>query len=222
MAQQTNPFINVLKFVAHNVAGVIAALLLTLTFFLVLPIMQTIGQGPDDMLQFVSVDAGHVPPPPPPMEEPEEEEPEEEPPPPELDEEVKPLDLTQLALALNPGMGDGWGLADTALDLRNVVKDESNLDSIFGMSDLDQQPRAVYQPSPNITAKMRRKMPATVYIKFIVNERGRVENPIVDRSDDPMFNKAALAAIRKWKFEPGKRNGAAVRFRMMCPITFTK
>ena len=32
--------------------------------------------------------------------------------------------------------------------------------------------------------------------------------------------KPALAAIKQWKFEPGKRSGQPVRFRMRVPITF--
>ena len=36
----------------------------------------------------------------------------------------------------------------------------------------------------------------------------------------PQFEAAALAAIRQWKFEPGKRAGKPVRFRMRQPFTF--
>ena len=32
----------------------------------------------------------------------------------------------------------------------------------------------------------------------------------------------ALAAVKKWKFEPGKKGGEPVRFRMRVPITFPK
>ena len=57
---------------------------------------------------------------------------------------------------------------------------------------------------------------------FIVNERGRVERPIVQKSSNPAFERAALDAIKKWRFEPGKRKGEAVSFRMRVPITFPK
>jgi len=32
----------------------------------------------------------------------------------------------------------------------------------------------------------------------------------------------AINCVKSWKFEPGKRNGEPVRFRMMAPITFPK
>lgn len=61
-----------------------------------------------------------------------------------------------------------------------------------------------------------------MYIIFIVNQRGRVENPIVQSSTDPIFENAALAAVKQWKFNPGTRNGQPVRFRMRVPVTFPK
>ena len=61
-----------------------------------------------------------------------------------------------------------------------------------------------------------------VYVLFVVSERGKVENPRVWQSTDPALERPALAAVKKWRFEPGKRNGKPVRFRMRCPITFPK
>jgi protein TonB len=49
-----------------------------------------------------------------------------------------------------------------------------------------------------------------------------VENPLVQSSSNPAFEAPALAAVKQWKFEPGKRNGEPVRFRMRVPITFPK
>jgi len=90
------------------------------------------------------------------------------------------------------------------------------------MADLDQKPRIIYQPGPVIDKKLRAKVPGTVYILFIVNQQGRVDQPKVQNSSDPIFEKAALAAVKQWKFEPGKRKGEPVRFRMRVPITFPK
>jgi protein TonB len=44
----------------------------------------------------------------------------------------------------------------------------------------------------------------------------------VQQSTDPVFERPALAAVKQWRFEPGKRNGKPVRFRMRVPITFPK
>jgi len=138
-------------------------------------------------------------------------------------EEAPPLDLSQLELALNPGFSEGWmGGGDFSVSLKTFAKDGDDLDSVFSMADLDQKPRVIYQPGPNLTAQTRRKAPGTVYIIFVVDQNGRVVNPTVQKSTDPVFTKPALAAVKQWKFEPGKRNGKAVRFRMRVPITFPK
>ena len=63
-------------------------------------------------------------------------------------------------------------------------------------------------------------MPCTVLMAMTVTKTGRVVNPVVVRTDDPLFNSAALAAMRQWKFEPGKRRGKSDDFRVRQPMTF--
>lgn len=206
----------------HFFAVLFGAVGLTLAFFLVLPLMQTITKPPSDQLVVQNVDVANIPPPPPPPEEEPEEEEEEEEEPPELNEEMPPLDLSQLELALNPGFGDGWMSGDFAIKLNAESGGGDDVDALFSMSDLDQKPRVLYQPSPTLSAEARRKTPGTVYVIFIVDQNGRVENPMVQSSTDPVFERPALASVRQWKFEPGKRNGQSVRFRMRVPIVFPK
>lgn len=206
----------------HRLWVLLGAVGLTLMFFLILPLMQTITQPRNMDMELQGIDTANIPPPPPPPEPEQEEEKEEEPPPPELAEEAPPLDLSQLELALNPGFGDGWMAGDFAVKLNAVASQDDALDAVFSMADLDQKPRVIYQPGPTLDAAARRKAPGTVYILFIVDQRGRVENPVVQQSTDPVFEKAALAAVKQWKFEPGKRNGQSVRFRMRVPVTFPK
>jgi protein TonB len=199
---------------------------LAVLVFLILPLLEQITQpkGEDSVIRAVDT-ANLPPPPPPPPEEPKEEQKEEEPPPPELAEEAPPLDLSQLELALNPGMGgDGFG-GDFAvkLPLAGGGKDDGDeTDAIFSVADLDQAPRVVYQPAPDYPAELKKKKIAgTVYILFLVDMAGRVVNPIVQKSTQPAFDQPALQAVRKWRFEPGKRAGKAVQFKMRVPITFS-
>ena len=206
----------------HRLWVALGAIGLTLLFFLILPLMQTITHPRNMDMELQDVDVANVPPPPPPPEPEQEEEQEEEPPPPALAEEAPPLDLSQLELAMNPGFSEGWMGGDFAVQLNTAVTKGDDLDSVFSMADLDQKPRVIYQPGPTLSKATRRKSPGTVYIIFVVDQRGRVINPVVQKSTDPVFTKPALAAVKQWKFEPGKRNGKAVRFRMRVPITFPK
>jgi protein TonB len=210
----------------HRLMVALGALALSTACFLVLPLMQAIARPPESDSLVRGVDTADLPPPPPPPEEPppEEEEPEETPP--ELAEEAPPLDLSQLELALNPTLGDGFLQGDFAIRLEafgaRAAGDGDAMDALFSIADLDQEPRVVHQPSPTFSAETRRKAPGTVHVLFVVDQSGRVQDPVVQTSSDPVFEKPALAAVKQWKFEPGKRNGQPVRFRMRVPITFPK
>lgn len=222
---QTRSRFHLIRETMHLFLVAVGAIAFTLAVFLVLPLLASLSKPPgiDTLLQSVTSVNLPPPPPPPPEEEPEKE---EEPPPPEapeLVEETPPLDLSQLELALNAGMGEGYLGGDFGLKLPTTGEDrEQSAESIFSLAELDQRPRAIHQPSPQVTPQLRAKAPATVNIIFTVDQRGRVESPTIQSSTDPTFDAAALAAVRQWRFEPGKRGGEPVRFRMRVPITFPK
>jgi protein TonB len=205
---------------------ILGAVVITLVLFIVLPLMQTISKPPTEDLYLSDVDLANVEPPPPaPPEEEPQPEPELEDEPPELVEQAVPLDLSQLELALNPGFSSDWiGSGDFAVSLNTIVSSskDNSVDAIFSMADLDQQPRVIYQSSPVFTKQLRQKAPGKVNVIFIVDEQGRVVEPRIKSSTDPIFETPALNAVKHWKFEPGKRSGRPVRFRMLAPITFSK
>jgi protein TonB len=217
---------SLLRTIRYHLTVIVGAVVLTLAFFIVLPLMQTISQPPADDLFLSDVDLAHVEPPPPaPPEAEPEPEPEAEEEPPELLEQSAPLDLSQLELALDPSFSEGWmGGGDFAVRLNTIISSskDDDVDAVFSMADLDQKPRVVYQSSPLMSRQLRRKVPGKVNIIFIVDEHGRVVEPRVRNSTDPVFEKPAMAAVKRWKFEPGKRSGKPVRFRMLVPITFPK
>lgn len=223
---KSNALRRAVRFVVHRVLVAAGGISLTLLFFLVLPLMQSLSSKPNSDLIVQTINTAEIPPPPPPPEEeqkPDEEKPQEQPI--DLAEEAQPLDLAQLELALNPGVSGSFLSGDFAVKLSAATSAEGSSDSVdalFALADLDQKPRVLYQPSPTLNAEVRKHAPGTVHIIFIVDERGRVQNPIVQKSTDPIFEAPALAAIQQWKFESGKRNGESVRFRMQVPITFPK
>jgi protein TonB len=206
----------------REIASLILGIIITFGLFLVLPILQIITEPPSKDLTIRMADTVNIPPPPPPppAEEPEEPEPEEVPPP--LVVDTQPLDLSQLELALNPGDG-GFGGSEFEIDISNVAGKSEDVNAIFSLSDLDQKPRAVFKPMPIIPkneVNKRGYQGGTVYVLFVVNEQGRTENLKIQKSFNTKFNNSALSAVKKWKFEPGKRKGKPVKFRMRQPITY--
>ena len=197
---------------------------MTLALFLVLPMLENIGrQDSKDDLQLTTVDAVEQPPPPTVTEEKKPEPPPEEAPPPELTEQAAPLDLSQLELALNPGLGEG-AVGDFAVKLstgEGPAGMKSSSEDIFSMAELDQVPRVIFQPAPQYPPELKKKkIQGTVYVLFIVDQEGRVRDPKIQKSDNTAFDLPAMNAVKKWRFEPGKVGGKAVQFRMRVPLTF--
>jgi periplasmic protein TonB len=86
---------------------------------------------------------------------------------------------------------------------------------------LDRAPEAVRQPQPvyPIDAKNTGESGGVV-VAFVVDESGRVLNPHVVSSTDPIFEEPTLSAIGQWRFVPGTWHGRPVRFRMTVPVAF--
>jgi protein TonB len=213
---------SVVSVLQHAGAFVLAAGM-TLAIFMFLPVMQSIRDPiPRDLIVVPTDVASLEPPPPAPIEEEIEQEEEPPEPPPELNEEAPPLDLSQLELALNPGFGEGL-FGDFSVKLVDQIAegDSEEMDRVFSLAELDQRPRVIFQRTPTYPSELRRsKRRGTVHVVFIVDTRGRVVQPKVEKSTDPAFDQAAIEAVKQWKFEPGTRSGEKVQFKMRVPITF--
>lgn len=225
-AEKPGRLVAVARYVFRRVLIVTGAFALTLAFFLVLPLFQAIGQPPPEDVIVRTVDTAALPPPPAPEIE---EEKEEEPPPkeeaPQIENEPPLLDLAQLEVLLSPGGSGGPGGGTLFVPgLGDVIPtgEGSVGEAEISVRDLDQEPRALDQTQPVMTAQLRKKAPGKVNVLFLVDENGRVESPVVQSSSDAVFDAPALAAVKRWRFEPGKRNGQAVRFRMKVTVTFPK
>lgn len=199
---------------------VVGALGLTGGAFLVLPVIQAIASSPEADTLVRTIDSASLPPPPL-MEEPQPEE--EEPPqeaPPELVQDSQLMDLSQLELALQPSFGAGMGAGSFDFNLNGLMAGSEKVDEMISMADLDQAPRALFKAQPVITPALRSKMPCSVRLAFQVTPEGRVVDPRVISPTDPIFEAPATEALVKWRFEPGKRKGQPVSFRMRMTITF--
>ncbi len=59
-----------------------------------------------------------------------------------------------------------------------------------------------------------------VYVQFIVNERGEVEDPVVIRGIGGGCDEEAIRAVREAQFRPGLQRGRPVRVQYSLPIVF--
>lgn len=94
--------------------------------------------------------------------------------------------------------------------------------SIVMAAFLDNSPRATVQSSPAYPFTARREgLSGEVVVEFLVDTAGRVSEPRVARTTNHVFDEPSLRAVVKWRFEPGKRDGRVVPFRMTVPVVFT-
>jgi TonB family protein len=59
-----------------------------------------------------------------------------------------------------------------------------------------------------------------VFVQFVVNEEGAVENPVVVRGIGAGCDEEAIRAVRLAQFEPGRQKGLPVKVKMSIPVTF--
>ncbi len=98
---------------------------------------------------------------------------------------------------------------------------DDTLESAFSLAEIDQKPQVVFQAVPVYPASLRsRKLEGVVRVIFVVDPTGRVTSPRVEHSSHPAFDKPALDAVRKWKFEPAVKGGNRVACKMRVPIRF--
>ena len=112
-----------------------------------------------------------------------------------------------LAIPL-PGYGDGL-----------VVRGNPSLGN--AASDTDVIPLVRVNPQYPLQAK-RKRIEGWVHVAFAIDKKGAVEDPYVIASHPPgVFERSALRAIRKWRYEPKIVAGkAVVRPRVSVRITF--
>jgi protein TonB len=59
-----------------------------------------------------------------------------------------------------------------------------------------------------------------VVVGFTISKAGEVLDPVVVSTTDRELDKAAVAAVRQWKFAPATNDGVAVSVRAVQPISF--
>lgn len=80
---------------------------------------------------------------------------------------------------------------------------------------------AELQASINYPDQARRAgIEGRVFVQFIVNEQGEVENPQVIRGIGGGADEEAIRAVREARFRPGMQRGRPVRVQYSLPIVF--
>lgn len=188
-------------------------------------------QGQEEEFQFVEFAPPPPPPPPPPA--PEEQKPEPE----EYDEPLDPVEIPEDAevssdepvndLGLDLGemaMGEGAGgfVMDVPRFGRRGRAGDSEEDDLMGNGGDTEPPVPTFKVQPTYpNALLRKKIGGKVVVSATVDSSGAVTKVTIKQSSGQAeLDKAVLAAVQKWKFKPGSRDGKPVQSNCLIPYTF--
>ena len=140
--------------------------------------------------------------------------------------ELRPLEFLTRGLGSGPGADGGRGIG-----IRGGEGDHmgSGRPGPPGVGDGERPgngvswPRLTREVKPNYTADaMRAQVEGLVELEILVLEDGSVGNVRIVRSLDSRFglDQEAINAVRRWRFDPGRRLGQAVATRVGVELSF--
>jgi len=125
------------------------------------------------------------------------------------------LTSTQQRFSFN---GDGSLDAPSARILAELRKPKP---AIYGPDQVDAKATPVRQEPPPFPYAMRSDgVSGKAEIEVIVDKEGRPHFPRIISATHEDFGWAAATAIKRWKFQPGMKDGQKVDSRVVIPVTF--
>ena len=108
-----------------------------------------------------------------------------------------------------------------ATQLKVPVFFPSSRSRVFLANQVARAPRMFDRPKPKYpTDLIDEKISGEVKLSVVVGMDGIPESIQLDQASHPAFAPAAVAAVEKWVFEPGVRNGTPVRTLISFSLTF--
>jgi len=102
-------------------------------------------------------------------------------------------------------------------------REESFGTSIKTLSEEDayEAPRLVQNVTPSYPDEaIKRGVSGRVSVGVIIDKEGLVSTAKIISSSDPVFEMAALEAVRQWRFTPAKKNGNLIKVSLTVPVVF--
>ncbi len=93
---------------------------------------------------------------------------------------------------------------------------------VLRIPSIEDTPLPINMVRPSYPYELRREgIQGLVMVDMLVDSAGRVVSTAVAGSTEPELNAVALAAAKKWTFEPIKAKGKRVLTRVRVPFEFT-
>ena len=87
---------------------------------------------------------------------------------------------------------------------------------------MDQPPILLASVTPDYPEAARdRGIEGVVLLEVVIAKSGSVEPEIRIIESIPILDQAAVTAVRRWRFSPGRDHGVPVRVLLQIPLRFT-
>ena len=141
--------------------------------------------------------------------------------------ELRPLEFLTRGLGSGSGADGGRGPGIGGGEGDRLGKGERGAPGVHGDGERPGNgvswPRLMREVKPNYTADaMRAQVEGLVELEILVLEDGSVGNVRIVRSLDSRFglDQEAINAVRRWRFDPGRKLGKAVATRVGVELSF--
>jgi TonB family protein len=119
------------------------------------------------------------------------------------------------------GSGLGTGLGGVTGIGIGPGSDRGTGGSAFTPSHGITPPRTIYDPEPEYSEEARKlKQQGIVVLSLVVDPQGRARDIHLVRSLGMGLDERAIEAVKKWKFEPGKKDGLPVAVQVNVEVNF--
>lgn len=104
------------------------------------------------------------------------------------------------------------------------VSHEVALDgTYYEVGQVDESPVPIKQVEPDYPSAMRKAgSDGTAFVVLVVTADGKPEQVQSSQATHELFASAAVAAVKRWQFKPGMKDGKPVATKMTIPIQFIR
>lgn len=205
--------------------ALIGAFVMAAGLFLMIPLTQTLDAQPREILEYREV-AVAAPPPPkaPPPPNSSENSVQETPQKPQLDQSKPQMELSQLEISLNPGMGASLSMGVQQMQFDTQIDVVAEIERIFEFEELTQPPRIInqsqlrYRFPPDLARRGVREV--KVVLEIIIEESGKTDVRKILSSTHPgsSADEEARSVAARARFTITKIDGNPVKVRAKFPL----
>lgn len=134
-----------------------------------------------------------------------------------------PADKRPYVIDISAGIEKGL-IAQSTFEIDRLLGISNSHSIISGVRDstqVDKQPEAISPKPPAFPPALKgTSISGDVEIVAVIADDGAVLECVAAKAHHPEFEKAAIAAVKRWAFRPAEVNGKAVPCRIKIPIVF--